>query len=79
VAGVVPYVEGLGSPIVAANMDASQEPTLDGKFTPSVVIDREGTKIGIIGSVSKNTPVRTKIIFFFKLHLFIPFMAVGNV
>ena len=70
-AGVVPYVEGLGSPIVAANMDASQEPTLDGKFTPSVVIDREGTKIGIIGSVSKNTPVRTKIIFFLSyIYLF---------
>jgi 2',3'-cyclic-nucleotide 2'-phosphodiesterase (5'-nucleotidase family) len=59
VAGIVPFVEGLGSPMVAANMDASEEPTLDGKFTPSVVIDREGTKIGIIGCISSNTPVRS--------------------
>jgi 2',3'-cyclic-nucleotide 2'-phosphodiesterase (5'-nucleotidase family) len=58
VAGIASYAEGLGSPMVAANMDASEEPTLDGKFAPSVVIDREGTKIGIIGCISSNTPVR---------------------
>jgi 2',3'-cyclic-nucleotide 2'-phosphodiesterase (5'-nucleotidase family) len=43
--------------MVAANMDASNEPALDGKYAPSVTITREGTQIGIIGCISKNTPV----------------------
>ncbi|XP_059478918.1 apyrase-like isoform X2 [Neocloeon triangulifer] len=56
VAGIVPFVDGLKSPMVAANMDASLEPTLDGKFVPSVTIYRDKTKIGIIGCISKETP-----------------------
>ncbi|XP_059478931.1 apyrase-like [Neocloeon triangulifer] len=56
IAGLVPYVEGLGSPHVAANMDASQEPTLDGKFTASITITRQGTPIGIVGCITKFTP-----------------------
>ncbi|XP_065353925.1 apyrase-like [Cloeon dipterum] len=54
-AGIVPYIEGLGSPVVAANIDASQEPSIDGKFVPSVTIEREGTKIGIIGCITPFT------------------------
>ncbi|KAF4521722.1 hypothetical protein B566_EDAN012170 [Ephemera danica] len=56
IAGLEPYMSGLNSPIVAANMDASLEPALLGKYHPSIVIQRGGRNIGIIGCVTKYTP-----------------------
>ncbi|KAF4521723.1 hypothetical protein B566_EDAN012171 [Ephemera danica] len=56
VAGIEPYLSGLTSPIVVVNMNVSQEPTLMGKYQPSVVIERGGRSIGIIGCITKDTP-----------------------
>jgi 5'-nucleotidase len=55
--GILPYMEGLVSPIVAVNMDVSAVPELQGKYQPSIVIQRENHSIGIIGCITKDTPV----------------------
>ena len=49
--GVVPFLETINSPIIAANIDASKEPTMQGKYQNSIIIDRYNRKIGIIGVV----------------------------
>ncbi|XP_065352756.1 apyrase-like [Cloeon dipterum] len=56
VAGLYPFVDGFNAPLVAANMDASLEPDLDGKFKASEIIYRDGVKIGIVGCITKDTP-----------------------
>lgn len=55
----MPYVENLLSPVVMTNMDARDEPTLDGKFRKSIILERGGRKIGIMGVVIQNAPVST--------------------
>ncbi|XP_065076026.1 apyrase-like [Ochlerotatus camptorhynchus] len=55
IAGVVPFMETLKSPIVVANIDDSQEPTMQGKYQKSVVIERDGRKIGVIGVIHHLT------------------------
>ncbi|XP_062562831.1 apyrase-like [Armigeres subalbatus] len=55
IAGVVPFLESLKSPIVVANIDDSEEPTMQGKYQKSVVIERGGKKIGIIGVIHHST------------------------
>lgn len=57
VSGVVPFLESIKSPIVVANVDASEEPTFDGKFSKTFVIDKYERKIGIIGVMLQTTPV----------------------
>ncbi|XP_055700810.1 apyrase [Phlebotomus papatasi] len=56
VSGVVPFLETIKSPIVVANVDASEEPTFDGKFSKTFVIDKYERKIGIIGVMLQTTP-----------------------
>lgn len=51
------FLEGVEFPVVAANLDASQSATLNGKFAPSVVVEVGGEKIGIIGLVTAETPI----------------------
>jgi 2',3'-cyclic-nucleotide 2'-phosphodiesterase (5'-nucleotidase family) len=60
--GILPYMESLTSPIVAVNMDVSEVPELQGKYQPSIVIQRANRKIGIIGCITKYTPVSMSII-----------------
>lgn len=57
VAGVVPYIKSLRHPVIVSNIDASAEPTIDGLFNKSIVIERNGKKIGIIGVLLSSTPV----------------------
>lgn len=70
VEGVVPFLEHITSPVVIANVDDSLEPTMQGKYEKSVVIDRNGRKIGVIGAIlrSTNTIAKTGE---FKLVIFI--------
>ncbi|GAB0090469.1 apyrase [Sergentomyia squamirostris] len=56
VAGVVPFLESIKSPIVVANVDASEEPTFDGKFSKTFVIEKYSRKIGVIGVMLQTTP-----------------------
>nr|XP_019551817.2 apyrase-like [Aedes albopictus] len=55
IAGVVPFMEALKSPIVVANIDDRDEPTMQGKYSKSVVIKRGERQIGIIGVIHHLT------------------------
>ena len=51
IAGVVPFLENMNAPFVVVNIDDSEEPSIQGKYKKSIVIEREGRKIGILGYV----------------------------
>lgn len=55
--GVVPYLQYLNSTMLAANIIDDEEETIKGLYQPSVVIDRGGRKIGIIGVIIAMTDV----------------------
>ena len=55
VSGLVPFLENLTVPVVTANIDASNEPTLQGKFNDSIILERGGEKIGIFGYLTTDT------------------------
>ncbi|XP_073831490.1 apyrase-like [Musca autumnalis] len=55
VEGVVPFLEALDSPMLVANIDATNEPTMEGKYQPSIIIERSGRKIGVIGIILETT------------------------
>ena len=55
VSGLVPFLENLTVPVVTANIDASNEPTLQGKFNDSIMVERGGEKIGIFGYLTTDT------------------------
>lgn len=57
VEGFVPFLETIGSPIVVSNIDDSEEPTMQGKYNKSIVIDKYKRKIGIIGVILSTTNV----------------------
>lgn len=52
---MVPFLETIESPILLCNVDSSEEPEFI-KYEKSMVIERAGRKIGIIGVILKNTP-----------------------
>ncbi|GLH11934.1 Apyrase [Gryllus bimaculatus] len=54
-AGAVPFIEALRAPVIAANMDAAKEPSMQGLFHKSVVVERGGRKVGLIGTIASNT------------------------
>eukprot|EP00095_Tigriopus_kingsejongensis_P003631 maker-scaffold341_size202020-snap-gene-1.15 protein:Tk03631 transcript:maker-scaffold341_size202020-snap-gene-1.15-mRNA-1 annotation:"hypothetical protein DAPPUDRAFT_42388" len=56
VAGFVPFLKNTSFPTIAANIDVSKEPSLEGLISPSVVIEVGGRRIGIIGYVTTDTP-----------------------
>lgn len=47
--GLVPYIKALQHPVLVSNMDTSKEPLMQGITQKSIVIERHGKKIGIIG------------------------------
>ncbi|GBP15289.1 Apyrase [Eumeta japonica] len=53
--GAVPYMEHLDSHVVTANINDDLEPTMHGLYEPSVVIERNGRRIGIIGVIISTT------------------------
>ena len=53
--GLVPYLENLTVPILDANIDVSSEPRLQGKFNRSMVLERGGVRIGIVGFITTDT------------------------
>lgn len=57
ITGFVPFLENKTFPIICANMDDdSVEPSLSGLIPPSTVVDFDGTKVGIIGYLTTDTP-----------------------
>jgi len=55
VEGVVPFLDTLETEMLVANMDARDEPTLQGKYKNSTIIERSGRKIGLIGVILEST------------------------
>uniref|UniRef100_A0A1I8PKT0 apyrase n=2 Tax=Stomoxys calcitrans TaxID=35570 RepID=A0A1I8PKT0_STOCA len=55
VEGVVPFIEALNSPMLVANMDSTNEPTLNGIYGNSTIIERNNRKIGVIGVILETT------------------------
>lgn len=45
----MPFLEAIKSPILISNIDDSREPTFQGKYTKSMVIDKYERRIGIVG------------------------------
>ncbi|CAB3245664.1 unnamed protein product [Arctia plantaginis] len=54
-AGVVPYIAALKAPVLAANMDTSEEPSFEGLYEPHIIVNRKGRRIGIIGLITVDT------------------------
>uniref|UniRef100_A0A182NS58 Apyrase n=1 Tax=Anopheles dirus TaxID=7168 RepID=A0A182NS58_9DIPT len=55
IAGLAPFLDAIDSPVVVANIDDREEPTLQGKYSKSVVLERGGRKIGVIGVIHHLT------------------------
>lgn len=55
VAGVVPFLENVSFPVLAANFEDRKEPTIQGKYQKSAVFVRSGRKIGVVGYVTVET------------------------
>nr|XP_032522687.1 apyrase-like [Danaus plexippus plexippus] len=53
--GVVPYLQHLQSQVVTANIIDDDEPTIQGLYKPSIVVEKGGRKIGIIGVIISST------------------------
>ncbi|XP_028167770.1 apyrase-like [Ostrinia furnacalis] len=54
-AGLAPYLAALRSPVVAANLDSTNETALNGLYKPHIVVEKNGRKIGIIGLITTDT------------------------
>ncbi|XP_070570251.1 5'-nucleotidase-like [Ptychodera flava] len=59
VAGLVPFLNNATFPVISANIDATQEPEIDGLYTPSTILQIDGTQVGIVGYTYKDTPRTT--------------------
>ncbi|KAK3097085.1 hypothetical protein FSP39_006245 [Pinctada imbricata] len=55
VSGLLPFLNMSNFPIINCNMDVSNEPDLQGKFNKSIVIEKSGKKIGVIGYLIEET------------------------
>ncbi|PZC73085.1 hypothetical protein B5X24_HaOG210102 [Helicoverpa armigera] len=53
--GLVPYLKDLKGPVLAANLLSSKDSQMNGLYQPSVVVEKKGRKIGIIGLITKST------------------------
>ncbi|KAM3962077.1 apyrase-like [Aphomia sociella] len=53
--GVVPYLQYLNSSVVTVNIIDDDEETIQGLYKPSITVEREGRKIGIIGVIISST------------------------
>ncbi|XP_015595634.1 apyrase [Cephus cinctus] len=55
IAGVVPFLKMVTSPVVVTNIDDREEPDIQGLYTNSTIIVRNGTQIGVIGVILSTT------------------------
>ncbi|XP_054004217.1 apyrase-like [Hylaeus anthracinus] len=53
--GVVPFLKMVKAPVVVTNIDASEEPTMQGLYKNSTILVKNGTKIGVIGVILSTT------------------------
>ncbi|GLV36711.1 uncharacterized protein CBL_02454 [Carabus blaptoides fortunei] len=53
--GVTPFIKALNAPTVVANINDTLEPSMQGLYNKSTVIERSGRKIGVIGVILSTT------------------------
>lgn len=49
-------VEPLQTPVVVTNLDVSGEPALEGLVEPSLILEKEGQRYGVLGVITETTP-----------------------
>ncbi|CAH1789487.1 unnamed protein product [Owenia fusiformis] len=54
--GLVAFLDNTTFPVLACNVDDSEEPRMQGKFKKSTVVEFQGEKIGIIGYLISTMP-----------------------
>lgn len=47
-------------PVLAANLDVSEEPALKGKIKPYTIFEVKGLKVGVFGLITPNLPIISK-------------------
>ena len=52
--GLLPFLEECDFPVLAANLDLSAFPNIDQWISKSVVLNVNGTKVGVIGYVTSD-------------------------
>ncbi|KAH1025741.1 protein 5NUC [Dendroctonus ponderosae] len=52
---LAPFISNLDAPVLAANLNFSQEPTLAGKVNGSTIVQLSGRQVGIIGYLTPET------------------------
>ena len=57
VEGVIPFLQHIIAPVVVANINDTQEPTIQGLYKKSTIIERDGKKIGVVGVILSTTDV----------------------
>lgn len=55
----MPYLQHLEAPVVTANIIDDEEPTIQGLYNSSIIVEKGGRKIGIIGVIIATTNVST--------------------
>lgn len=55
------FIDHLTVPVLSANLNFSQEPKLKGKVNSSIVLEKAGRKIGIIGYLTPETIVTSSV------------------
>lgn len=53
----MPFLDTINTSMLVANMDCAHEPTMDGLYKKSEIIERNGRKIGLIGVILETTYV----------------------
>ncbi|EDW05845.1 apyrase isoform X2 [Drosophila mojavensis] len=55
VSGLVPFLKTVQTNMLVANMDCAHEPTMEGLYEKSKILERGGRKIGLIGVILETT------------------------
>lgn len=53
----MPFLDVINVPVVLTNIDATNEPALQGKFQNSTILQRGKQRIGVIGVLTRDTIV----------------------
>lgn len=69
VRGLVPFLKHVTFPVLACNLDLQEEPELENQknLTKSLILEKAGVKIGVIGYLTPDTKVlsaATRVIYF---------------
>lgn len=55
--GLIPFLDNVSFPVISANIDATPEPTINGKFAKSTTVTIKGVEVGIIGYTTSTTRI----------------------